>query len=152
MSSLAPAPILIADDDPDDCLLAREAFSEGRIPNRLEFVHDGEQLLDYLHHRPPYDDARRYPLPGLIVLDLNMPRMDGRAALRALKDDPRLRQIPVIMLSTSSDAEDIRRSYADGVNSFISKPASYSGLLEVVRSLGGYWLNTVELPLEPPPS
>lgn len=139
-----PAPILIAEDDPDDRLLTREAFSESRLPNRVDFVHDGEELLDYLHHRPPYDDAQRYPLPGLILLDLNMPRMDGRETLSALKADPLLCHIPVIMLSTSSDEEDIRRSYAAGVDSFISKPTSFSGLLEVVRSLGGYCLETIE--------
>lgn len=139
-----PAPILIAEDDPDDRLLTREAFSESRLPNRVDFVHDGEELLDYLHHRPPYDDAQRYPLPGLILLDLNMPRMDGRETLCALKADPLLCHIPVIMLSTSSDEEDIRRSYAAGVDSFISKPTSFSGLLEVVRSLGGYCLETIE--------
>lgn len=139
-----PAPILIADDDLDDCLLTREAFSESRLPNRVDFVHDGEELLDYLNHRPPYDDARRYPLPGLILLDLNMPRMDGRATLHALKADPLLRRIPVVMLSTSCDEEDIRRSYAGGADSFISKPASYSGLLDLVRSLSDYCLETVE--------
>lgn len=144
MSRCLPVTILIAEDDPDDRLLTREAFSEARPANRVDFVHDGEELLDYLNHRPPYDDAQRYPLPGLILLDLNMPRMDGREALRALKTDPRLCQLPVVMLSTSCDEEDIRRSYADGVNSFISKPASFNGLLEVVRSLGDYCLETIE--------
>lgn len=138
------APILIADDDPDDCLLTREAFSECRLPNRVDFVQDGEELLDYLNHRPPYNDAQRYPLPGLILLDLNMPRMDGRATLHALKADAVLCRIPVIVLSTSCDDEDIRRSYAAGADSFISKPASYSGLLEVVRRLSDYCLEAVE--------
>ncbi|MND65062.1 Response regulator rcp1 [compost metagenome] len=144
MSRCLPVTILIAEDDPDDRLLTREAFSESRPANRVDFVHDGEELLDYLNHRPPYDDAQRYPRPGLILLDLNMPRMDGREALRALKAEPRLRDIPVVMLSTSCDEEDIRRSYADGVNSFISKPASFNGLLDVVRSLGDYCLETIE--------
>ncbi|MNF29396.1 Response regulator receiver domain-containing protein [Pseudomonas linyingensis] len=144
MSRCLPVTILIAEDDPDDRLLTREAFSESRPANRVDFVHDGEELLDYLNHRPPYDDSQRYPRPGLILLDLNMPRMDGREALRALKAEPRLRDIPVVMLSTSCDEEDIRRSYADGVNSFISKPASFNGLLDVVRSLGDYCLETIE--------
>jgi CheY-like chemotaxis protein len=144
MSRCLPVTILIAEDDPDDRLLTREAFSESRPANRVDFVHDGEELLDYLNHRPPYDDAQRYPRPSLILLDLNMPRMDGREALRALKAEPRLRDIPVVMLSTSCDEEDIRRSYADGVNSFISKPASFNGLLDVVRSLGDYCLETIE--------
>ncbi|MCM2318260.1 MAG: response regulator [Pseudomonas sp.] len=144
MSRCLPVTILIAEDDPDDRLLTREAFSESRPANRVDFVHDGEELLDYLNHRPPYDDAQRYPRPSLILLDLNMPRMDGREALRALKAEPRLRDIPVVMLSTSCDEEDIRRSYADGVNSFISKPANFNGLLDVVRSLGDYCLETIE--------
>jgi len=143
MSRCLPVTILIAEDDPDDRLLTREAFSESRPADRVDFVHDGEELLDYLNQRPPYDDAQRYPLPGLILLDLNMPRMDGREALRALKADPRLRHIPVVMLSTSCDDGDIRRCYADGVNSFISKPASFTGLLDVVRSLGDYCLETI---------
>lgn len=144
MSRPIAAPILIADDDPDDRLLTREAFSESRLPNRVDFVQDGEELLDYLNHRPPYDDAQRYPLPGLILLDLNMPRMDGRATLHALKADAVLCRIPVVVFSTSCDEEDIRHSYAAGADSFISKPASYSGLLDVVRSLNDYCLEAVE--------
>ena len=140
--------ILIADDDPDDCLMTREAFRECRIHNPLHFVHDGEELMNYLKRRPPYEDEARYPMPGLILLDLNMPRMDGREALLAIKSDSLLRSIPVVILSTSSADEDILRSYAIGVNSFITKPASFSGLLEVVRNLGRYWLEIVELPMD----
>jgi two-component system, response regulator len=142
--------ILIADDDQDDCLMTREAFRECRIVNPLHFVHDGEELMNYLKRRPPYVDEVRYPLPGLILLDLNMPRMDGREALQAIKGDSLLRSIPVVILSTSSADEDILRSYAIGVNSFITKPASFSGLLEVVRNLGRYWLEIVELPMDGP--
>ena len=138
--------ILIADDDQDDCMMTREAFRECCIANPLHFVHDGEELMNYLKRRPPYVDEVRYPLPGLILLDLNMPRMDGREALLAIKGDSLLRSIPVVILSTSSADEDILRSYAIGVNSFITKPASFSGLLEVVRNLGRYWLEIVELP------
>ncbi len=140
--------ILIADDDPDDCLMTREAFRECRIHNPLHFVHDGEELMNYLKRRPPYEDEARYPMPGLILLDLNMPRMDGREALLAIKSDSLLRSIPVVILSTSSADEDILRSYAIGVNSFITKPVSFSGLLEVVRNLGRYWLEIVELPMD----
>lgn len=142
--------ILIADDDQDDCMMTREAFRECCIANPLHFVHDGEELLNYLKRRPPYEDAVRYPLPGLILLDLNMPRMDGREALLAIKGDSLLRSIPVVILSTSSADEDILRSYAIGVNSFITKPASFSGLLEVVRNLARYWLEIVELPMDGP--
>lgn len=148
MTNAQRVQILIADDDPDDCLMTREAFRECRIHNPLHFVHDGEELLNYLKRRPPYEDAVRYPLPGLILLDLNMPRMDGREALQAIKSDKLLRSIPVVILSTSSADEDILRSYAMGVNSFITKPVSFSGLLEVVRNLGRYWLETVELPTD----
>jgi CheY-like chemotaxis protein len=140
--------ILIADDDQDDCMMTREAFRECHIPNPLHFVHDGEELMSYLKRRPPYEDEARYPLPGLILLDLNMPRMDGREALLAIKSDSLLSSIPVVILSTSSANEDILRSYAIGVNSFITKPASFSGLLEVVKNLGHYWLEIVELPTD----
>lgn len=140
--------ILIADDDQDDCLMTREAFRECRIANRLHFVHDGEALLDYLKRRPPYDDEQRYPMPGLILLDLNMPLKDGREALIEIKADAALRVIPVVILTTSSAEEDVLRSYELGVNSFITKPVSYSGLIEVIRALGRYWLDIVELPLE----
>lgn len=150
MTTAQPVQILIADDDQDDCLMTREAFRECRIANPLHFVHDGEELMNYLKRRPPYEDQARYPRPGLILLDLNMPRMDGREALLAIKSDSLLRSIPVVILSTSSADEDILRSYAIGVNSFITKPASFSGLLEVVRNLGRYWLEIVELPMDGP--
>lgn len=144
-----PLHILIADDDEDDCLLVREAFAEVRPHSLLSFVHNGEQLLAYLHRRPPYDDCTRYPLPDLVLLDLNMPRMDGREALRAIKQDAGLRRIPVIVLTTSSASEDIEGSYDGGANSFVTKPASFSGLIELVSRLGDYWLDLVTLP--PPP-
>lgn len=138
--------ILVADDDQDDCLLVREAFRDCKIAGRLQFVQDGDELLDYLKRRSPYQDERRYPLPDLVLLDLNMPRMDGREALALIKQDPELRSIPVIVLTTSSAQEDVLRSYADGVNSFVTKPVSYSGLVEVVRALGCYWIDVVDLP------
>ena len=140
--------ILVADDDPDDCLLTREAFRESRIANEVHFVHNGEELMDYLHHRPPYQDRQRHPRPGLILLDLNMPLKDGREALAEIKADARLRSIPVVVLTTSSAEEDIIRSYDGGVNSFITKPVSFRGLLEIVQTLGHYWLQIVELPEE----
>jgi CheY-like chemotaxis protein len=140
--------ILIADDDPDDCMLARAAFRESRIANEVRFVHNGEELMNYLLGLPPFTDRQRYPLPGLVLLDLNMPLKDGREALTEIKSNPQLRGIPVVILTTSADEEDILRSYDDGVNSFITKPVSFSGLLEVVQSLGRYWLDIVELPAE----
>lgn len=148
MKTAQPIHILIADDDQDDCLMTREAFQECRVSNPLHFVHDGQALLDYLQRRPPYNDDERYPLPGLILLDLNMPRMDGREALQAIKSDAQLRGIPVVILTTSSAEEDILCSYDMGGNSFITKPVTYTGLLEVVKTLGRYWLEIVELPVD----
>lgn len=144
-----PITILMADDDPDDRLMTQEAFAECRVANPLLFVNDGEELMDYLRRRGDFADEQRYPLPGLILLDLNMPRRDGREALREIKSDPALRGIPVVILTTSKAEEDVLRSYRDGVNSFITKPVTFSALVEVVQVLGKYWLEVVDLPAEP---
>jgi len=133
--------VLIAEDDPDDRMLAEEAAREGKLAGTLDFVEDGERLLDRL--RGAGGSAQ---LPGLILLDLNMPRMDGREALRAIKGDPMLRRIPVVVLTTSSAEEDILGSYDLGVNSFVIKPASFEHLVGVMRSIWHYWLETVALP------
>ena len=138
--------VLIADDDADDRLMTQDAFRDCNLENPLHFVGDGEELLDYLHRRGPFADERRYPTPSLILLDLNMPRMDGREALREIKSSPYLRHIPVVILTTSRAEFDIRRSYEEGVNSFITKPASFVGLVEVIGLLNRYWLQTVALP------
>ncbi|MBM3522386.1 MAG: response regulator [Alphaproteobacteria bacterium] len=138
--------ILVAEDDPDDRILLRDAFVENRLSNELRFVADGEELLDYLRHAGDYADARRAPTPGLILLDLNMPRMDGREALRIIKSDPQLQRIPIVVLTTSKAEEDIVRTYGLGVSSFIAKPVSFDGLIEVVRVLTSYWIQIVELP------
>ena len=119
-----PITILYADDDEDDRMLVHDALREARLINDLRFVEDGEQLLDYLHHRGRYTDATAAPRPGLILLDLNMPRMDGREALAAIKSDPMLRRIPVVVLTTSKAEEDVLRTYDLGVNSFITKPVT----------------------------
>lgn len=145
MTHLSSAiPIVLADDDPDDRMMAREAFEEGRILNPLDMVGDGEELIEYLRREGRYAD-RAGRLPGLILLDLNMPRMDGREALAVLKADPQLRRIPVVVLTTSKSEEDLIRSYDLGVNSFCIKPVTFEGLVELVRSLGHYWLSVVEL-------
>jgi CheY-like chemotaxis protein len=141
-----PITILMADDDPDDRLMTEEAFRDCRLDNPLRFANDGEELMDYLHRRGRFDDAEAFPMPGLILLDLNMPRKDGREALREIKADPQLRHIPVVVLTTSKADEDVVRAYHDGVNSFITKPASFAGLTEVVGTLGKYWLHIVDLP------
>ena len=138
--------ILLADDDADDRMLAREALAESRLANDLRFVEDGEQLLDYLYRRGRFADPRTSPRPGLILLDLNMPRMDGREALRAIKGDPNLRSIPVVVLTTSKTEQDIYDSYDLGVNSFVTKPVTFDALVAVIKALGRYWFEIVELP------
>lgn len=141
-----PIVILMADDDPDDLLLAREAFEESRLGNDLRTVMDGEELLDYLLRRGKYTDAAEAPMPGLILLDLNMPKMDGREALREIKSHPTLRRIPVVVLTTSKAEEDILRTYDIGANSFITKPVTFDALVELLRDLGEYWFSIVALP------
>jgi CheY-like chemotaxis protein len=138
--------ILMADDDADDRDFARTAVQEGRLMNDLRFVEDGEELLDYLHRRGNYADPKTSPRPGLILLDLNMPRKDGREALREIKSDPALRQIPVVVLTTSKTEEDILRSYDLGANCFITKPVTFEGLVDVVKVLDKHWFQLVELP------
>lgn len=141
-----PISILIADDDADDRMLIEDAFEESRLSNPLHFVEDGEQLLAFLRREPPFEDMQKMPLPGLIILDLNMPKMDGRTALAHLKKDPALQRIPVIVLTTSQAEEDILKTYGLGVSSFISKPVTFDGLVEVVQVIGQYWIQIVALP------
>ena len=138
--------ILLADDDPDDRKLTLDAFAENRLANQLHFVEDGEELMDYLHRRGKYDHLRGEPLPGLILLDLNMPRKDGREALKEIKADPELRRIPIVVLTTSKAEEDILRTYDLGVNSYVTKPVTFKSLVELVKVLGRYWFEVVELP------
>jgi CheY-like chemotaxis protein len=140
--------ILMADDDPDDCLLVRKAFKTSKLCNDLRFVNDGEDLMDYLYRRGKYKEPDQAPRPGLILLDLNMPRKDGREALKEIRADATLREIPVIVLTTSKDEEDILRSYNLGANSYITKPVSFEGLVDVIKSLGKYWFEIVELPID----
>jgi len=139
--------ILMADDDEDDRFMAREALLEARLANDLHFVMDGVELMDYLYHRGKYSNSTSAPRPGLILLDLNMPRKDGREALREIKSDPELRQIPIVVLTTSKADEDIYRSYNLGVNSYITKPVSFEGLVEVMKALSMYWFKIVQLPV-----
>jgi CheY-like chemotaxis protein len=141
-----PIVILLADDDEEDRMLAADALEASRVVNDLRFVEDGEELLDYLYHRGRYAEPGSSPTPGLILLDLNMPRKDGREALREIKADPELRRIPVVVLTTSKAEEDIYRTYDLGANSFITKPVSFEGLVAVMRDIGRYWIEIVELP------
>jgi len=144
--------ILMADDDPDDRLLARRALEKHGLAGALRTVEDGEELMDYLHRRGPYADPALSPRPALVLLDLNMPRKDGREALAEMKGDPALRQIPVVVLTTSRSEEEIFRSYDLGANSYVTKPVTFDGLVEVMGALGIYWLRTVSLPTDPPPA
>jgi CheY-like chemotaxis protein len=140
--------LLMADDDPEDRLLVKEAFDESRLANDLRFVEDGEDLMAYLRRHGRYADPQAAPRPGLILLDLNMPRKDGREALREIKADPELRRIPVVVMTTSKAEEDIYRTYDLGVSSYIAKPVTFDRLAEVMRTLGKYWFEIVELPPE----
>ena len=145
-----PITILICDDDEDDRALTRQALEDAHISNDLRFVEDGEQLLDYLYQRAEYSgETGAAPRPGLILLDLNMPKMDGREALQRIKEDPTLVDIPIVILTTSGLDLDIIRSYQLGVNSFITKPVTFAGLVDAMNVLGRYWLEIVELPPVP---
>ncbi len=139
--------ILIAEDDPDDRLLVRDALRECNFRNPIHFVSDGEELLDYLFQRGRYAPPQAPAPPGIILLDLNMPRKDGREALAEIKTDPKLRSIPIIVLSTTTATADIRQSYQLGANSFITKPSSFNGLVRIMRTIHKYWLKTVRLPI-----
>lgn len=141
-----PVTILMADDDPDDRQMTKEAFAESHLANDLRFVVDGEELLDYLNRRGRYSDPTSSPRPSIILLDLNMPRKDGREALQEIKRDPRFRTIRVIVMTTSKAEEDIIRSYDLSAASYITKPVTFEGLLDVVKTMGKYWLQIVELP------
>ncbi len=139
-------PILMADDDRDDCMLTERALRKGRVSNAFVSVGDGEELLDYLFHRGKYSPPEDAPRPVLILLDLNMPRMKGLEALDELHADPDLRKIPVVILTTSRQEEDIIESYGHYISGYIVKPVTLGGLVEAMTTLGRYWFDLVELP------
>jgi CheY-like chemotaxis protein len=141
-----PIIILLAEDDEDDYVLISEALKESKIANTIKWVKDGVELMDYLLRQGAYEDPRSSPKPYLILLDLNMPRKDGREALREIKSNPKLRHIPVVVLTTSSMDEDVIASYDLGVNSYIRKPVNFSDFVEAVKTLGKYWFEIVEIP------
>ena len=138
--------VLMADDDPEDQMLVKHAWEASRLCNDLRFVDNGEQLMDYLYRRGPYSDPIDSPRPGIILLDLNMPKKDGREALGEIKNDPDLRRIPIVVLTSSKAEEDICCSYDLGVSGFITKPVTFKGLVEAIKVLGRYWIEIVELP------
>jgi len=140
--------ILMADDDEDDILLTQKALNQGKLLNKLNWVRDGEELLDYLFHRGAYTAVADAPRPGVILLDLNMPKKDGREALKEIKAHPDVKDIPIVVFTTSKAEEDIYRSYKLGVNSFITKPVTFERLVEVIQLLGKYWFEIVTLPPE----
>ncbi|WP_018982040.1 response regulator [Salinimonas chungwhensis] len=141
-----PINILMADDDEDDRLLTLDALKESRVLNNLFCVEDGVELLEFLRREGKYSDPADSPRPSLILLDLNMPRMDGREALQEIKSDPALRSIPVVILTTSKEEEDMLRGYDLGCASYITKPVNFDGLVDLMRALGRYWIEFVELP------
>lgn len=138
--------ILYAEDDEEDRLLAEEALEEAKLANRRHYVKDGVELLEYLRREGKYSDPEDSPRPGIILLDLNMPRKDGREALEELKKDEDLKSIPVVVLTTSKAEEDIVRTYGLGVAGFITKPVSFEGMACIVKTLANYWFKVVELP------
>lgn len=137
--------ILIADDDEDDRYMTEQAFIEGKLHNSLSFVQDGEELMNYLLHKNGYDDSNA-PTPGIILLDLNMPKKDGRECLKEIKSNEKLKHIPTIILTTSKSEQDIFRSYNLGVNSFIVKPVTFGELVKIIMQLNNYWFELVKLP------
>lgn len=138
--------ILIADDDEDDRMFTKEAFEENYLLNEIRFVNDGVELMDYLKRRNKYRNPADSPRPGIILLDLNMPKMDGREALKEIKSDPNLRSIPVVVLTTSKAEQDVLQTYDLGVNCFITKPVSFGDFIDVARTVGHYWFDIVQLP------
>jgi CheY-like chemotaxis protein len=141
-----PITILYADDDPEDRMLVQDAWNESRLMNDLHFVEDGEELMNYLRRSGKFAHLAGQPLPGLVLLDLNMPKKDGREALKEIKADPGLRMIPVVVLTTSKAEEDILRAYDLGVSSFIVKPVTFQSLVDVTLALRKWWFEIVELP------
>ena len=142
--SLTSFVILMADDDEDDRMLAQDALRESGTRATLQFVSDGVELLAHLHQAAKPDGEN--PIPDLLLLDLNMPRLDGRAALVEIKNHPRLRKLPIVVLTTSSAPDDIDACYAGGANSYITKAVTFQGLVDTMRNLGHYWAETVQLP------
>ncbi len=138
--------ILMADDDPDDCMCMGDAFNQVGVSNRFVSLQDGKHLMDYLKRRGRYGDRLSSPRPDLILLDLNMPRKNGREALKEIKGHPGLRTIPIVVLTTSKDESDIALCYDLGASSFITKPASFSELIDVVKAISRYWFEVVRLP------
>lgn len=131
--------ILLVEDNPDDIDITKRALKEAKIINKLWIVRDGQEALDFLQHKGEYKDPSLSPKPGLILLDINLPKLNGIDVLKAIKQDPDFKRIPVIMLTVSKRDEDIVKSYNSGCNSFIQKPVSFENFVEVVKQISLYW-------------
>lgn len=141
--------VLLVEDNPRDVRLTQRAFTQAGLPHDLRIVRDGDEALAYLRREGAYGDPSEAPRPDVILLDLNLPRMGGDELLRHLKQDPRFKQIPIIVLTTSGRSDDVRQAYEDGANAYLLKPVEFSRFTEVIEQLGKFWLHTVELPPEP---
>lgn len=141
-------PVLLVEDDPDDVEITKRAFAKGKIANPLYVVRDGEEAMEFLKHTGRYQQADRAPRPGLILLDLNLPRLDGRQVLRLVKEDTELRRIPVVVLTTSDEEADVLECYDSGANSYMTKPVEFTKFIEAVVTIGKYWLYFAEIPRE----
>ncbi|MDF1851024.1 MAG: response regulator [Verrucomicrobiales bacterium] len=146
MSAMKRCVLMMADDDPDDREFVREAFDECGFEGDFRYVEDGADLVDYLTHSGRFEEREEVPVPDLILLDLNMPRMDGKEALAFIKSREELRRIPIVVLSTSDSEEDIRKTYDLGVNSFVTKPSSFDEIVKMAQGLHRYWFEIVQLP------
>jgi CheY-like chemotaxis protein len=139
--------LLIADDDPDDRFLIRKALHDGGFKNSIQFVSDGEDLIYFLNKaKSAGPDSEDFSMPSLILLDLNMPRVDGREALKMIKNDQSLKKIPIVILTTSKNAEDVVGSYKNGASSFLTKPLDYKQLVTLMTTLNSYWFEKASLP------
>jgi CheY-like chemotaxis protein len=141
--AVRPIEVLLVEDDAGDVLMTREALDEGKVLNRLNVVGDGVEALDYLRGQEPYAEATR---PDLILLDLNLPKRDGRAVLEEVKGDPDLRRIPVVVLTTSEAEEDVLRSYDLHANAYVTKPVDFERFVEVIRQIDEFFISVVRLP------
>ena len=146
MSKSEKLVILVAEDDPDDFDMIVEVFEENKITNPLFRVPDGVELMAYLRKEGDYEDSSKFPRPGIILLDLNMPKLDGKEALELIKTDPNLKRIPVVVFTSSKLSEDIISSYDLGANSFISKPVNIMDFIRIIRTFSDYWLEIVNVP------
>ena len=140
--------ILIADDDAEDRMLILDALKESRLKNNVQCVENGEELMQYLQNKGKFSDKKKYPMPGIILLDLNMPKKDGREALKEIKAEKKFKNIPIIILTTSKAEEDVLKTYNLGANSFITKPVTFTAMVDVMNTLKKYWFEIVELPGE----